>query len=98
MLGIRLRKIKYKMQDYLKNEKKYYANYPESRNILNAIKNFFLATQFSSFTIKHSIQCLPVNKLSSHRCNFVPSEYPGKIEPLNPFCNFACSPVLTTCQ
>jgi len=28
---------------YLKNEKKYYANYPESRNILNAIKNFFLA-------------------------------------------------------
>jgi len=28
---------------YLKNEKIYFAYYPESRNILNMIKNFFLA-------------------------------------------------------
>lgn len=28
---------------HLKNERKYYAFYPESRNIVNALRNFFLA-------------------------------------------------------
>lgn len=30
-------------KEYLKNEVKYYAYFPESRNIVNAIKNFFIA-------------------------------------------------------
>ncbi len=34
---------------YLKNKKKYYAYYPESRNVLNLIKNFFLAIKILGF-------------------------------------------------
>ena len=38
-------------KNYLKGEKKYYAYYPESRNIINALRNLFLAIKI--FHLEH---------------------------------------------
>jgi len=63
-------------EEYLKKEKKYYAYFPESRNIVNAIKNMFLA-------VKILLQEKPTVLISSGAGIAVPFFCIGKLLKIN---------------